>query len=81
MPPMAVPIAITFCNGIIYVMDDVRSLLQRLRKSYKAIYVQQINESTMVTDMITGIVVYRRAEFKMWSSDRRSCGSSVREVQ
>jgi len=58
MPPMAVPIASTFCksNRIIYVMDDVRSSLLRLWKSYKAIYSQQINESTMITDMITDMI-------------------------
>ena len=46
----------TWLNGIIYVTDDVRSLPQRLRKSYKAIYGQRVNESTMITDMITGII-------------------------
>jgi len=37
-------------------MDDVRSLLLRLRKSYKAIYGQHINESTMINDMITDMI-------------------------
>jgi hypothetical protein len=35
---------------------DVRSLLQRIRKSYKAIYDQRVNKSTMITDIITGII-------------------------
>jgi len=37
-------------------MDDVRSLLQRLQKCYKATYSQRVTESTMNTDMITGII-------------------------
>jgi len=37
-------------------MDDVRSFLQRLQKSHKAIYGHQINESTMITDMITDMI-------------------------
>jgi hypothetical protein len=37
-------------------MDDISSLLQRLRKSYKAIYGKQINESTTITDMITSVI-------------------------
>jgi len=37
-------------------MDDVSSLLQPLRKSYKAIYGQRVNESTMITDMITDMI-------------------------
>jgi hypothetical protein len=37
-------------------MDDVSSLLQAPRKSYKAIYGQRVNESTMITDTITGII-------------------------
>jgi len=53
---MAVPIAITFFNGIIYVRDDFRSLLQRVQKSYKATYSRRVTESTMITDMITGII-------------------------
>jgi hypothetical protein len=56
MPPMAVTIAITFCNGIIHLMDDVRSLLQHLQKSYKATYSQRVTESTLITDMITSII-------------------------
>jgi hypothetical protein len=32
-------------------MDDVRSLLQRLRQSYKAIFIQWLcNNTTMITD-------------------------------
>jgi hypothetical protein len=50
----------TRLNGIIYVTEDVRSLPRRLRKSFKAIYGQQLNESSMITsmitDMITGII-------------------------
>jgi len=37
-------------------MDDVRNLPQRLQKSYKAIYGKQINESTMITDIITDMI-------------------------
>ena len=50
----------TRLNGSIYVTEDVRSLLWRLRKSYKAIYGERLNESSMITsmitDMITGII-------------------------
>jgi hypothetical protein len=50
----------TLLNGIIYVTEDVRSLPRRLQKSYKAIYGQRLNESSMITsvitDMITGII-------------------------
>jgi len=42
--------------GIIYVTDDVRSLPHRLWKSDKARYGQRVNESTMIIDMITGII-------------------------
>jgi hypothetical protein len=53
-------------NGIIDVMDGVRSLLQWLRKSYKALYHQQLcNELTMIPDMITGIMIYRLAGIKI----------------
>jgi hypothetical protein len=34
-------------------MQDVRSLPEQLRKSYEAIYSQQVTESTMITGMIT----------------------------
>jgi len=56
MAPMAGPVAITFCSRNIYVMDDVRSLLQRLQKSSKATYSQRVTESTMITAVITGII-------------------------
>jgi hypothetical protein len=39
MPMIAVPVAIpSTLNVMIYVVDDVWSLLQQLRMSYKAIY-------------------------------------------
>jgi hypothetical protein len=41
---------------VIYVMDAAGSSPQRLRMSYKAIYGQPVIESTMITDMITGII-------------------------
>jgi len=40
----------------------------------------QVDESTMITDIITSIIVYCEAEFKRWSSDHRFCGSSRCEV-
>jgi len=40
-------------NGIIYITEDVRNLPRRLRKSYKAIYGQRLDESSMITSMIT----------------------------
>jgi len=47
----------TRLNGIIYVTDDVRNSLQRLRKSYKAIYGQRLwNDATMITDIITCVI-------------------------
>jgi hypothetical protein len=41
---------------VIYVTDVARSLPQRLGKSYKAIYGQRVNEATVITDTITGII-------------------------
>jgi hypothetical protein len=43
-------------NGIVYVTDDVRSLLHQLRKSHKATDGEQVSESTTITDVITGII-------------------------
>lgn len=37
-------------------MDEVRSLLQLLRKSYKAIKTQRVSESSMNTDIITNMI-------------------------
>jgi hypothetical protein len=53
MPPMAVPIAITFCKTQWDHprTDDARSLPPRLQKSYTAIYGQRLcNDTTMITD-------------------------------
>jgi len=43
-------------NGLIYGMEDVTGSPQWQRQSYKAIYSQRVNESTMITNMISGII-------------------------
>jgi hypothetical protein len=48
-------------------MDDVRSLLQRLRKSYKAIFGQRLyKNTTMITDF-----------FRLWMGRVQDSGAAI----
>ena len=51
-------------------MYDVRNLQNRLRKSYKATSDQQITESTMITDNITGIIA-------LWTGRVQDSGAAI----
>ena len=62
----------TRLNLVTYGMVDVSNLPNRLRKSHKAKYCWPVTESTMITNMITGIISH-------WTGTVQHRGAAIAE--